>query len=162
MSQSTSTSSKGHGYERYQAPQFFKPCNVITPVDLAGAPGTALAQFRFPGCWDRTDILAMGFHYAAPGGVQSVAGSMRLVIGGQVVLDADGLPFVVESEPSHFANYNAETELNRTTGETELQQGPMIPVADSNDLVELQIETQGVGGDQTVIPYLIVRIHNPQ
>lgn len=159
----TSTASRGHALERYQMPTVLRPINTITAGDLTDAAGTSLGLFTVPQSWGKVDILAMGFHYAAAGGAQTAAGTMMLEVAGADVEDADGDDFVVTSTASHSAWESEETDLNSTTSTTELSQEPSYPQATSEQKIELKVGTQGSGaGDQTIHPYLIVRIANPQ
>jgi len=162
-SSTTSTASRGHALERYQMPQILRPVNSITAADLTDAADTSMGIFTIPACWGTVNILAMGFHPAATGGAQTTAGTMRLEVGAVEVDDAAGNAFVAASVVSHVAYDPVEVDLNQTTSATELSQGPVLPQASSDDKIELLVETQGVGaGDQTIYPYLIVQIANPQ
>ena len=159
---STSTASRGHALERYQMPQLLRPINTVSAVDVHDTAGTSLALFTIPVHWGTVEILAMGAHYAAAGGAQTVDGTIMLEIAGADVEDADGDDFVVTCEASHTIWDAVETSLNSTTSATELTQGPSFPTADYNDKIEMKIGTEGTGaGDQTLWPYLIVRIKNP-
>ena len=159
----TSTSSRGHALERYQMPQVLRPVNTITAGDLTDAANTSLGIFTIPASWGKVNLLAIGFHPAAAGGAQTTAGTIRLQVAGVDVDDAAGAAFTAASVVSHVAYDPVETDLNATTSALELSQQPNYPQADSDDKLELLVETQGVGaGDQTVYPYLIVQIANPQ
>ncbi len=152
-----STASRGHSYERYQAPQMLLPADKVAAVDLAAAANTSLAKFWIPAGWGKVQVLAMGFHYAAGGGAQTTDGTMVMEIGGVDVEDANGNDFTVTSVASHTINDVVETELNSTTDN--LSAEPSYPEASSAQLIELKVGTQGAGvGDQTVWPYIIVRI----
>lgn len=152
----TSTESRGHSLERYQAPQLLRPANTVSAVDLKGSADASLAKFFIPSQWGTAEIIAMGFNAAAAGGAQTTAGTMVMEIGGTDVEDADGNDFVCASVASHAAAACVETELNSTTNN--LTAPPSYPTATKDQLIELKVGTQGAGaGDQTVFPYIIAR-----
>lgn len=157
----TSTQSRGHGIERFQMPMLLTPTNSVSTGNLAASAGTSLAQFRIPGSWGKVDVLAMGGWYSAAGGAQTTDGVAKLQIAGADVEDADGNDFELTSEVSHAINAHIETDLNSTTDP--LAAPPSYPQATSDQLIEMLVKTQGAGaGSQTIYPYLIVRIANPQ
>jgi hypothetical protein len=155
----TSTSSHGHSYERFQAPQLLRPFNTISAGSLKSAADTSLGLFQIPASWGTVQVLDIGFHVAAATGVQSTDGTIKAVIGGVSVKDANldviecALPFGTSIRAS------VEQSLNRTTRETNLDDIPNYPFLRADEVLDIQVATQGVGaGTQSVHPYIIVRI----
>jgi hypothetical protein len=156
MSASSLSSGRGHSHERFQGLQMWRPHNTVSAVDLKGAADASLAKWWVPAGVASIQVVAMGFHHAAAGGAQTTAGTMVLEIGGTDVENAAGTDFSAASVVSHTADTNVETELNSTTDT--LAAAPSYPTASSGQLIEAKVGTQGVGaGDQTVMPYLLVR-----
>lgn len=139
------------------------PVNTITAGSLKDAAATSLGKFAFPKDWATCLIIKMGFTAAAAGGAQTTAGTMKLQIAGADVENASAVDFTAASVVSHAAWAQVETDLNSVTSSLSLTSNnynavPNYPEADTGELIELLVATQGVGaGDQTIFPYLVVR-----
>lgn len=138
------------------------PTEGTDGVDLKSVAGTVLGTFIFPAAWGTVRIKRMGFRAKGVGGAQTTAGTMALYIAGTSWKAQNGTTVLTAaSVASHADNASVETDLNQTTtstadAENTYNTAPQWPEPTEGQLVELKVETQGVGaGAQDVYPYLI-------
>lgn len=157
----TSTNTRGHSYERFQAPFLLRPLPTSTSAaSLKDAADTVLGTFTIPKHWGAVQVLFMGAHTSAAGGAVTTYGTMKLTIAGVDVEDAEGDVLVTEELLASADAYSPiEKDMNRTTVNTNLQNVPDFPILLADEVAQLRVATQGSGaGAQTIWPYLIVRI----
>lgn len=157
----TSSNTRGHSYERFQAPFLLRPLPTSTSAaDLKGSADAVLATFTIPQHWGAVQVLYMGGHLSTTGGAVTTFGTAKLTISGVDVEDALGDPIVTPELLASAAAYSPiEKDMNRTTRETNLQNVPDFPILMADEVAQMRVATQGSGaGAQTIWPYLIVRI----
>lgn len=147
---------RGHSIELFQMPQVLRPVNSITAVDLKAAAATSAGKFFVPHTYGSMQILAIGFNVVATGGAITTPGTLALYIDGVAVEDADENTFELGlSVATSAIGRPYELDLNRAT----VYQEPDYPIALADQLIELKVETQGVGaGAMSVFPYIMARV----
>lgn len=143
---------------------------VLTPaegadgVDLKSAAGTIAGTFIIPVGYGTIRILKMGMRAKGAGGAQTTAGTLALYIAGTSWKAQDGSTVqTIASVASHADNAGVEDDLNQTTTSTSdtentYNTAPQYPEPTDGQLVELRVETQGVGaGAQDYYPYIVAQ-----
>lgn len=146
----------GHAKPEFTVTRLLTAVDKVAAQDLKSAAGTVIGKFYIPKGWGQVLIKAIGFHYDAAGGAQTTNGQMALYKNGTIV----GTNKLVTCAANHSADDVVETDMNATTDN--LSAAPSYPTADSDDLLEFRVETQGAGaGNQSVWPYCLVMV-DPQ